>query len=110
MAMPKIALNSATQLLKTSKITQITSLQTLCKRFINSFEYIHYEFTLNVKRKKDENDMGNSLKIDEQKIQAGGHIYIGKAVREALKLEKGDTIEVHVINEEIILRKQKGSC
>ena len=54
--------------------------------------------------------MGNSLKIDEQKIQAGGHIYIGKAVREALKLEKGDTIEVHVINEEIILRKQKGSC
>ena len=50
--------------------------------------------------------MGVSVKIDEQKIQPQGHIYLKECVRSALNLEKGDTVEFHIIDNQVVLRKK----
>jgi len=51
--------------------------------------------------------LGISVKIDEQTVGKQYHIYLKEQVRFALKLEKGDKVEFHIVDNEVILRKKR---
>lgn len=60
------------------------------------------------KSKKSETRLGsNTVRIDKQKVGNQYHVYLKECVRDALKLQKGDVVEFHVIDNEIVLRKKQ---
>lgn len=50
--------------------------------------------------------MGLSVKIDEQTVGKQYHIYLKEAVRSALKIDSGDKVEFHIIDNQVILKKK----
>ena len=56
---------------------------------------------------KVKSNLGASVRIDKQKVGNQYHIYLKECVRDALKLQKGDTVEFHVIDNQVVLRKKK---